>query len=116
MDAWFLFLGIATVWTAGATIAFRGAMALPLAEPLLTALAALVATISYRLVVADRIMAAQIVQQRAREAEMASAAAIQRVMLPSLQPVDVTAKRSSGHFEASGKLVAGPVSLRLKQG
>jgi serine phosphatase RsbU (regulator of sigma subunit) len=83
------FLGIATVWTAGATIAFRGALAVPLVEPQLTALAALGATIGYRLVVADRIMAAQIAQRRAHEAEMASAAAIQRAMLPSLQPTDI---------------------------
>jgi sigma-B regulation protein RsbU (phosphoserine phosphatase) len=33
-------------------------------------------------------MAAQIAQKRAREAEMASAAAIQRAMLPSMQPSD----------------------------
>jgi serine phosphatase RsbU (regulator of sigma subunit) len=79
------FLGIAAAWTAGATLAFRSALALPLIEPLLTAFAALVATISYRLVVADRIMAAQREQQRVREAEMASAAAIQRAMLPSIQ-------------------------------
>jgi serine phosphatase RsbU (regulator of sigma subunit)/CHASE2 domain-containing sensor protein len=82
------FLGIAAVWSAGATIAFRDALAVPLVEPLLTALAALAATISYRLVVADRIMAAQIAQKRAQEAEMASAAAIQRAMLPSMQPSD----------------------------
>jgi serine phosphatase RsbU (regulator of sigma subunit)/CHASE2 domain-containing sensor protein len=82
------FLGIAAVWSAGATIAFRDALAVPLVEPLLTALAALAATISYRLVVADRIMAAQIAQKRAQEAEMASAAAIQRAMLPSMQSSD----------------------------
>jgi serine phosphatase RsbU (regulator of sigma subunit)/CHASE2 domain-containing sensor protein len=82
------FLGIAAVWTAGATIAFRGALAVPLVEPLLTALAALGAAISYRLVVADRIMVAQIAQKRAHEAEMASAAAIQRAMLPSMQSSD----------------------------
>jgi serine phosphatase RsbU (regulator of sigma subunit)/CHASE2 domain-containing sensor protein len=82
------FLGIAAVWSAGATIAFRGALAVPLVEPLLTALAALGAIISYRLVVADRIMAEQIAQKRAREAEMASAAAIQRAMLPNLQSSD----------------------------
>jgi serine phosphatase RsbU (regulator of sigma subunit) len=82
------FLGLAAVWSAGATIAFRGALAVPLVEPQLTALAALGATIGYRLVVADRLMAAQIAQKRAHEAEMASAAAIQRAMLPSLQPTD----------------------------
>ena len=82
------FLCIAAVWSAGATIAFRGALAVPLVEPLLTALAALGVAISYRLVVADRIMVAQIAQKRAHEAEMASAAAIQRAMLPSMQSSD----------------------------
>jgi serine phosphatase RsbU (regulator of sigma subunit) len=82
------FLGIAAVWSTGATIAFRAALAVPLVEPLLTALAALGAAIGYRLVVADRIMAAQLAQRRAHEAEMASAAAIQRAMLPSMQPDD----------------------------
>jgi len=83
------FLGIAAAWSAAATIAFRAALAVPLVESLLTALAALGAGIGYRLVVADRIMAAQIAQQRAHEAEMASAAAIQRAMLPSLQPSEL---------------------------
>ncbi len=85
------FLAIAAVWSAGATIAFRDALAVPLVEPQLTALAALGITISYRLVVADRIMAAQIAQKRAHEAEMASAAAIQRAMLPSMLPSDLAA-------------------------
>jgi serine phosphatase RsbU (regulator of sigma subunit) len=79
------FVGIAAVWSAGATIAFRAALVVPLVDPLLTALAALGAAVGYRLVVADRIMAAQIAQQRAHEAEMASAAAIQRAMLPSME-------------------------------
>ena len=87
------FLGIATIWTAGATIAFRGALAVPLVEPLLTALAALGAAIGYRLVVADRILVAQMAQRRAHEAEMASAAAIQRAMLPSMQSSDFAAGR-----------------------
>jgi serine phosphatase RsbU (regulator of sigma subunit) len=82
------FLGIAAAWSTGATVAFRSALAVPLVEPLLTALAALGAAIGYRLVVADRIMAAQLAQRRAHEAEMASAAAIQRAMLPSMQPDD----------------------------
>jgi serine phosphatase RsbU (regulator of sigma subunit)/CHASE2 domain-containing sensor protein len=81
----FAFLGIAVAWSAGATIAFRGALAVPLVEPLSTALAALGAMIGYRLFVADRIMAAQLAQRRAHEAEMASAAAIQRAMLPNMQ-------------------------------
>jgi serine phosphatase RsbU (regulator of sigma subunit) len=83
------FLGLAVVWTAGATIAFREALAVPLVEPLVTSLAALGVMIGYRLVVADRIMAAQLALQRAREAEMASAAAIQRAMLPGTQPDEV---------------------------
>jgi serine phosphatase RsbU (regulator of sigma subunit)/CHASE2 domain-containing sensor protein len=83
------FLGIAAAWSAGATIAFRDALAVPLVGPLSTALAALSAAIGYRLVVADRIMAAQLAQKRAQEAEMASAAAIQRAMLPGMQPSDV---------------------------
>jgi serine phosphatase RsbU (regulator of sigma subunit)/CHASE2 domain-containing sensor protein len=84
------FLGIATVWSAGATIAFRHALVLPLFEPLLSALATLGAMIGYRLIVADRSIAQQIAQRRAHEAEMASAAAIQRAMLPSIQPSDFT--------------------------
>jgi serine phosphatase RsbU (regulator of sigma subunit) len=75
----------------GATLAFREALAVPLVEPLLTALAALAAMIGYRLVVAERIMAAQLAQKRAHEAEMASAAAIQRAMLPSVQASDFAA-------------------------
>jgi serine phosphatase RsbU (regulator of sigma subunit)/CHASE2 domain-containing sensor protein len=82
------FLGIAAAWSTGATIAFRDALAVPLIEPLLTALAALGATVGYRLVVAERIMAAHIAQKRAHEAEMASAAAIQRAMLPGVQASD----------------------------
>ncbi|MFL6950372.1 MAG: SpoIIE family protein phosphatase [Xanthobacteraceae bacterium] len=82
------FLGIAAVWSAGATVAFRDALAVPLVEPLLSALAALGTMISYRLVVADRSMAAQLAQRRAHEAEMAGAAAIQRAMLPSVQQSD----------------------------
>ena len=48
------FVGIAVTWIAAATVAFRDALALPLIEPLATALAALGAAIGYRLVVADR--------------------------------------------------------------
>ncbi len=76
------FVGMAAAWTAGATVAFRYALVVPLVEPLLTALASLATTIGYRLVVTDRIVAAQAAQRRAHEAEMASAAAIQRAMLP----------------------------------
>jgi adenylate cyclase len=49
-----VYLGIAAAWTAGATIAFRDALALPLVQPISAALAALGATIGYRFVVADR--------------------------------------------------------------
>ncbi|HEY7298267.1 MAG TPA: SpoIIE family protein phosphatase [Xanthobacteraceae bacterium] len=80
------FVGISAGWTLGSMFAFREALALPLIEPLSTALAALGTTVGYRLVVAERIMAAQLAQKRAREAEMASAAAIQRAMLPDVQP------------------------------
>ena len=82
------FLAIVAVWSAGATVALRDALALPLFEPLLSALAALGATIGYRLVAADRSLAQQLAQRRAHQAEMASAAAIQRAMLPNLQPTD----------------------------
>jgi serine phosphatase RsbU (regulator of sigma subunit) len=82
MPAALSFLGLAVIWTAGATVAFRYALVVPLAEPLLTALASLATTIGYRLVLTDRIVAAQAAQRRAHEAEMASAAAIQRAMLP----------------------------------
>jgi adenylate cyclase len=46
--------GIAAAWTAGATVAFRDALALPLVQPLLAGLAALSTTIGYRFVVTDR--------------------------------------------------------------
>lgn len=91
------FVGIAATWIAAATVAFRDALALPLVEPLATALAALGVTIGYRLVVADRLMAAEVALRRAREAEMASAAAIQRAMLPSVQ-LDDFAKGSLDIF------------------
>ena len=48
------YLGIVAAWTAGATVAFRDALALPLVQPLSAGLAALGATIGYRFVVADR--------------------------------------------------------------
>ncbi len=76
------FLGVAALWTAGATLALRSALVLPLVEPLATSVVALGGAIGYRLLVADRIMAAQRERPRAHEAEMASAAAIQRAMLP----------------------------------
>jgi adenylate cyclase len=48
------FLGLAVAWAAAATAAFQTALALPLVEPLLAALAALGTTFCYRFVVADR--------------------------------------------------------------
>jgi adenylate cyclase len=50
----FATIGLAIAWIAGATVAFRHALALPLIEPLIAGLAALVATIGYRFVIADR--------------------------------------------------------------
>ena len=48
-------LGVAAVWTACRDrVVFRAALALPLLEPLLAALAALAPTIGYRFMVADR--------------------------------------------------------------
>ena len=47
-------LGLAVAWTAAATLAFREALALPLIEPVVAAVAALVMTIGYRFVVSDR--------------------------------------------------------------
>ena len=47
-------VAIAAAWIAGATLAFRDALALPLIEPLVAALATLGTTIGYRFVVADR--------------------------------------------------------------
>jgi adenylate cyclase len=45
---------VAVGWAAGATLAFASAIALPLFEPPVAALLALVATAGYRLIVADR--------------------------------------------------------------
>jgi adenylate cyclase len=46
-------IGLALAWIAGAAIAFRQMLALPLVEPLLAAFTALAATIGYRFVVVD---------------------------------------------------------------
>jgi serine phosphatase RsbU (regulator of sigma subunit) len=91
VNAVLTFLGIATVWSAGATVAFRQGLALPLFEPLLAALIALGVTIGARLAIAEREMAVQRAQKRARDAELASAAAIQRTMLPSVRPEELAA-------------------------
>jgi adenylate cyclase len=48
------FLGMVTTWTWFATLAFSQSLALPLSEPILAGLAAMAATIAYRLVVTDR--------------------------------------------------------------
>jgi len=93
-------LALATVWCAGATLAFRSGVAVPLVEPLIAALAALGAMIAYQLVAAERVMAAQRALERAREAEMASAAAIQRAMLPALQADD-----AAGEFDIAARMI-----------
>lgn len=49
-----VYLGMAAVWTACATIVFTRSLALPLSEPFLAGMTAVVATVAYRLVVADR--------------------------------------------------------------
>jgi class 3 adenylate cyclase/CHASE2 domain-containing sensor protein len=54
ISAAFAMLGLAVVWIAGATVAFRHALALPLVEPLTAGVVALGATIGYRFAVADR--------------------------------------------------------------
>jgi adenylate cyclase len=48
------YLGLSAIWTAAGVGAFARALVLPLSEPLLGALAALVMIIAYRLVVTDR--------------------------------------------------------------
>ena len=48
------FLGMVATWTWFATLAFLQSLALPLSEPILAGLAAMAATIAYRLVVTDR--------------------------------------------------------------
>src|SRR5262249_28643263 len=92
-----VFIGLAAVWTTGTTVAFRGAVALPWLAPQLAALLALGATIGWRLVVSDKSLAKEIARRRAHEAEMASAAAIQRAMLPAAQPAEIAAARFDVH-------------------
>ena len=48
------YLGMVVVWTGGATLAFARSLALPLSEPFLAGIAAMVAIVAYRLVVVDR--------------------------------------------------------------
>jgi serine phosphatase RsbU (regulator of sigma subunit)/CHASE2 domain-containing sensor protein len=119
------FVGMAAVWTAGATVAFRYAVVVPLVEPLLTALASLATTIGYRLVLTDRVVAAQAAQRRAHEAEMASAAAIQRAMLPGAGQSDfaegrldifarmIPAREVGGDLYDIGKLDDGRVMVSI---
>jgi adenylate cyclase len=47
-------VGLGVTWIAGATVALRYALALPLIEPLLASLAALGTTIAYRFMIADK--------------------------------------------------------------
>jgi class 3 adenylate cyclase/CHASE2 domain-containing sensor protein len=49
-----LYLGMVVIWTGGATLAFARSLALPLSEPFLAGIAAMVAIVAYRLVVVDR--------------------------------------------------------------
>jgi adenylate cyclase len=49
-----LHLGMVVIWTGGATLAFARSLALPLSEPFLAGIAAMVAIVAYRLVVVDR--------------------------------------------------------------
>ncbi len=53
ISAAFATIGLAATWIASATVAFRHALAPPLIEPLIAGLAALVATIGYRFMIAD---------------------------------------------------------------
>jgi class 3 adenylate cyclase/CHASE2 domain-containing sensor protein len=48
------YLGLAAAYTAAAVFAFRDSLALPLVEPLMAGLAAMVATVGYRFVVTDK--------------------------------------------------------------
>ena len=82
------FVGLAIVWAVVAVLAFHTGLVVPLFEPPAAALAALGAMIGYRLFVADRSIIEHVAVRRAHEAEMASAATIQRAMLPSTQPND----------------------------
>jgi serine phosphatase RsbU (regulator of sigma subunit) len=112
------FIGLAAAWTTGATFAFRGAVALPWLAPQVAALAALGATIGWRLVVSDRSLAREIARRRAHEAEMASAAAIQRAMLPATQPDEIGAARFDVHpFMTPAREVGGDLYdiVRLDQ-
>ena len=49
-----VYAGMVTIWTCCATLAFTRSLALPLSEPFLAALAAMVAIVAYRLVVTDK--------------------------------------------------------------
>jgi serine phosphatase RsbU (regulator of sigma subunit)/CHASE2 domain-containing sensor protein len=90
-------LGLTAAWTALATLAFRHAVALPLLAPPVAALIALGGMIGWRLVVSDRSLRQEVARRRAHEAEMASAAAIQRAMLPAAQPGALAAARFDVH-------------------
>jgi class 3 adenylate cyclase len=47
-------IGLAVIWIAGATVALRHALVLPVVEPLFAGVAALIATTGYRFVIADK--------------------------------------------------------------
>jgi serine phosphatase RsbU (regulator of sigma subunit) len=92
-----IFLALAAVWTIIAALAFRHAVALPLFEPQVAALLALGLMIGWRLVASDKSLRQEIARRRAHEAEMASAAAIQRAMLPAALPAELLAKKFDVH-------------------
>lgn len=49
-----VYLGMVAIWTGGATLAFTRSLALPLGEPFLAGITAMIAMVAYRLVVTDR--------------------------------------------------------------
>jgi adenylate cyclase len=49
-----VYVGMASIWTGCATLVFTRSLVLPLSEPFLAALAAMVAIVAYRLVVTDK--------------------------------------------------------------
>ena len=91
------YAGLAIAWTALATLTFRHAVALPLLAPLVASFAALALMVGFRLVVSDKSLRVELARRRAHEAEMASAAAIQRAMLPAAQPAELAAKNYDVH-------------------
>ncbi len=48
------YVAMASIWTAGATLAFMRSLALPLSEPLLAGIVSMAAIVAYRLVITDK--------------------------------------------------------------